>query len=407
MEKCKTKKNNNIKNIDYKIQYRAEENSEHNDDKKHKGYSRILRKLIKKKNDAFKNLIDNRFKKWKEEAFKGMFIRKTILVRISVSRDKIIKNRDNANTLFNKDSNAKRNRARTADKDTPYNKKIINKNSNKQNNEINNIQLQNKYQMNTPEKSKEKVNAYALPSTNERSPLINLSNETELQNNKKYNKYFNIKKNLNEPTNNILLIELNKNRNNKSKLNNFQPNNKYNKNTAPIIYHYEVCKEQLKPNQTLIQNNAKEQNNKYYKNNFTREENNNYQGYHSFTNIFSPDINKLKTNSIYYQKNNDIKLSQKSPYNTRKYISLNTYSSETKINVKKYHNNNYIRSNFNKYESVNYQNKYNTRTSKNERNLKKKIDNEILKKGVTTVIQHYLGVREKFDNYNIKRILPN
>ena len=40
-------------------------------------------------------------------------------------------------------------------------------------------------------------------------------------------------------------------------------------------------------------------------------------------------------------------------------------------------------------------------------NLKKKIDNEILRKGITTVIQHYLGVREKLDNYGLKKNLPN
>ena len=33
--------------------------------------------------------------------------------------------------------------------------------------------------------------------------------------------------------------------------------------------------------------------------------------------------------------------------------------------------------------------------------MKSKFDKEALKKGVTTVIQHYLGVMERLDNYSL------
>ena len=55
--------------------------------KKHKGYARFLRNIIKEKSLALKEIIQKRFFQWRKDALKGK-IKKTIMVRISVSREK-------------------------------------------------------------------------------------------------------------------------------------------------------------------------------------------------------------------------------------------------------------------------------------------------------------------------------
>ena len=147
MENSKAKEKINFKNNNYKIRNRTKENYNSNDDKKNKGYARIFRKIIKKNNNILKNIINNRFKKWQKEAFKGTYIRKTIVVRISVSRDKILKNRNVSNPLLSKEK-IKGIRPNSEDK----NIKHKNKNDNRKNNMINNIQWKNDYQLKTPEK---------------------------------------------------------------------------------------------------------------------------------------------------------------------------------------------------------------------------------------------------------------
>ena len=57
------------------------------------------------------------------------------------------------------------------------------------------------------------------------------------------------------------------------------------------------------------------------------------------------------------------------------------------------------------YASVDNGRKYNNYTTRKEYVQKNKLNNENLKKGVTTVIQHYLGVKERLDNYNLVPIL--
>ena len=55
--------------------------------KKPKGYTRFFRKVIKNKAKVMKDIIQNRFFKWRKDALKGK-IKKTIMIRISVSREK-------------------------------------------------------------------------------------------------------------------------------------------------------------------------------------------------------------------------------------------------------------------------------------------------------------------------------
>ena len=55
--------------------------------KKPKGCSRFLRNVIKDKAKVMKEILQNRFFKWRKDALKGK-IKKTVMIRISVSREK-------------------------------------------------------------------------------------------------------------------------------------------------------------------------------------------------------------------------------------------------------------------------------------------------------------------------------
>ena len=55
--------------------------------KKIKGYCRFLRNVIKEKSKSLKEIMQNRFIKWRKDALKGK-IKKTVMIRISVSREK-------------------------------------------------------------------------------------------------------------------------------------------------------------------------------------------------------------------------------------------------------------------------------------------------------------------------------
>ena len=317
--------------------------------------------------------------------FKGTYIRKTIVVRISVSRDKILKNRTTSNPLLNKE-NIEGIRPNSEDK----NIKRKNKNDNRKNNMINNIQWKNDYQLKTPERSKEKNNIYSNEkmNKNEKNSLITISDykkNDKAQDNKN-------KKNITYNPSKITSVQgLNKNPYNKPKINNNQNNN--NKKTASNIYTYELKKPLLNPkdifsrydNKTEIQKNI-------INNNNSKMKNKDYKNYRAYTNVNSPNTIHRKNNSKY-----SLKINEKTKLN------------QTKFKDKNYFKNTYTKSNHHKNPSFDneYKYKYETRTSKKDAYLKKKIDNEILRKGITTVIQHYLGVREKLDNYGLKKNLPN
>ena len=111
---------------------------------------RIFRNLIKKKNNGIKDILDKKFNKWKKEAFKDSFFRKTILVRISVSRDKILRNR-NSNRL-SRAKDIKEDRPKSANKKLKDIKRIDNE---EKNSNINNIKLKKNNDFNTPIKESE------------------------------------------------------------------------------------------------------------------------------------------------------------------------------------------------------------------------------------------------------------
>ena len=98
-----------------------------NEENTPRGYVRILRKIIKKKDDSRKNILQNNFKKWKDESLKDVTIKRTVLVRIVVSKDK-----DRKNKLNNSSSEDEKERNKSASKrevkpiNYPQNVKIIN-----------------------------------------------------------------------------------------------------------------------------------------------------------------------------------------------------------------------------------------------------------------------------------------
>ena len=363
MENSKAKEKINFKNNNYKIRNRTKENYNSNDDKKNKGYARIFRKIIKKNNNILKNIINNRFKKWQKEAFKGTYIRKTIVVRISVSRDKILKNRNVSNPLLSKEK-IKGIRPNSEDK----NIKHKNKNDNRKNNMINNIQWKNDYQLKTPERSKEKNNIYSNEKMNKngKNSLITIS---DYKKNDKAQDNTNKKNNTYNPSNlsNITSSNgLNKNPYNKPKINNIQNNN--NKKTASNIYTYELNKPLLNPKDIFSRYDNKTANQKnIINNNNTKMKNKDYKNYRAYTNV---NTIHRKNNSKYSLNNEKTKLNQtKESYIDYKHTPLKSYLSETKIfKDKNYFKNTYTKSNHHKNPSFDneYKYKYETRTSKKD-----------------------------------------
>ena len=353
-------------------------------DKKNKGYVKIFRNLIKKKNDDIKGILDNKFNKWKKEAFKDSFFRKTILVRISVSRDKILRNR-NSNRL-SRAKDIKEDRPKSANKKLSNIKRIDNE---EKNINVNNIKLKKINDINSPIKESE----------NQIKQIYKKNNNSIIT----PKKLFEIKKN--NYNNNILSASNNnkskkyeKNNNNvyQNKINKRKEELNSNKKPTPILYTYEPNKNKDKPvNNDIIINRVKNLNSKTY---VIVKKN---QGFNGFTNFFSPKKN-VTTNPI--SNNSSYKFS---PYDTKKFVNLKNNFSDTKMFDKKRDiRSTYSKKNENRFISVDNGKKYNYYTAKKENHTKNKFDKENLKKGITTVIQHYLGVKERLDNYNLV-LIPN
>ena len=168
------------------------------------------------------------------------------------------------------------------------------------------------------------------------------------------------------------------------------------KRPTQIQYIYEPNKNRDKPvNNNIIINRVKNLNNKTYK--IVKKN----QGYNNYTNFLSPKKNIITNNSI--NKSND----KYSPYDTKKFINFKNNFSETKLfDNKRDIRSTYNKKNENKFISIDNGKKYNYYTSKKENYTKSKLVKENLKKGITTVIQHYLGIKERLDNYNLLQV-PN
>ena len=143
--------------------------------KKPKGYSRFFRNVIKEKSKVLKDILQKRFFKWRKDALKGK-IKKTVMIRISVSKEKEPKNRYLINKAQPKEFS-----------------KSVNKNDYKAFNinnlpkDINNIRIQKVENIENEDKVKEnnKKNNNIIINTNNN---INNKNNNIFVNNKKNNK---------------------------------------------------------------------------------------------------------------------------------------------------------------------------------------------------------------------------
>ena len=350
--------------------------------KKTKGYVKIFRKLVKKKNDVLKKILDNKFDKWKKEAFKGTFIRKKIIVRISVSRDHILKNRFGSN-LLNGKNDYKKSRAKSADKNLKY----INKRNDKEKN-VNNIKWTKEKEIKIPQIKKE--------NSKDNPPIkILYKNEKEsIFNKPKQNNKIN---NTQTQTNTGIRQKYQKNNNQTNKYKNIIQNHiNDNKKPLPVVYTFEPNQDKVKTKN----DNTKDNQQKNIYNSFTTPGTKKNQVYNSYTNVISPK--KPLTTNLSSNKQNQ------TPYDTKKYINLKKNFSETKFYDKnKEKSNTYTRKNIynGKFAPDEDSKKYMTFTDKRYKHNNAELSNEKLKKGITTVIQHYLGVRERLDNYF--NLMPN
>ena len=352
-------KYNANKNKKYPFLLKNKNTISNNETKRQKGFAKIFRNLIKKKTNILKNVLENRFNIWKKEAFKGTFIRKTVLVRISVSRDKINKHR-NVNKLNNmKEINE--NKPKSADKDLKFIKKKDEKEKNVKNINIINVKKEN--EIHSPKKKEVNLarTPYNIINKQDKNPIYDTYSEKINQKNKKI---------FSTPINNIK----NKYVQNKKVINEHSD-----AKPTPILYSYYPVKVKNTQKNNLNTNTFKKKND--------------YHGYNSYTNVLSSRKKNLANNGI---KNNA----------NKNYDNLKNNFSETKLLDKKRDiSNTYTKKNFKNYTAVDNGRKKNNYTTKKEHIQKTKFYDENLKKGITTVIQHYLGVKERLDNYNLVPIL--
>ena len=318
--------------------------------KKSKGYARVFIKFIKRKNETLKHILDNRFKKWKEEAFKGIFIRKTIIVRISLSRDNILKNKLNSRILSrNKVSN--NNKPKSVDKELKQINKTVNKESH-----INNIKWKKINDVKSPIKKNEMPDEKSIKKIykNENNSIFNNSDKRKNQHNnpiysqtipndsqsKKYNKN---------------IIQKNKFINNNNQIDKYKV-----KKQAPILYTYEPKQLKTKPifNKGLI-NNSKNYNI------FTSPRTRKYQTYNSYSSIRSnnktPIVNQIKNNK---EKQN--------PNINKSYINIkNNFSDAKLLNKNNEQRFTFTKKNGNKYATIDSERKYINNTERRDNYTKR------------------------------------
>ena len=407
--------------------------------KKPKGCSRFLRNVIKDKAKVMKEILQNRFFKWRKDALKGK-IKKTVMIRISVSREKDpkpkypisrVKPKEQSRSVNKNDlkglninnppqQNINNIRVQKVDDIEKENKNIRNKNNN-----VNQNKMQNKTNVDN-KKDKDKDKGYQKTKVENKKDI---QPSKDLKNNKQipYIKINNYDRN---KINNQREIQKKTPRINKVNPQNISNIPKPNQNKQRT-FSKDLNKSPLTNNSNIgvvyssaaTKNSNNNPNEKKYSkvNNYKNNNNNNqnetrgnvpkdiykkYQRYNEHTSLpvktVKIDLTKGKYNNNTFNRPN------------RDDNSYNNLSSDRNIRNKNiYNNNTYERKNnknsnnsFYKY-SVNSEN-YNNDTSsmlshsRNESNLTygPALMKKNLKEGITTVIQHFSGQRRKVDNYN-------
>ena len=443
--------NQNLKELDFISDSLKEK-------EKPKGYTRIFRNIIKKKSDIMKNILQKRFTKWRKESVKGLIVKKTIIVRISVSREKDYKDRYKNKLRLEKEKEKEKSKSTNKNDikshnfiqseintynfvrekiDTIDNQKVsTNENlniENKMNNEntdipIDNITIEknNTININNEDsilKNNEKDNGSSKDIANEnlkmkKNKLINISNEKPKNTAQIYNIYAtNIKsdsKNDNKfsKVNNITLTSKTYNKNDRQKLqesnsnrkneNDSNKNQKYNASNVAIISSSFTTKNSKEYKETVNNNaliNKNELKGYYIK----------YDGFHENKNIYSSipvpvktiNLNEKEYNPYRNNKNNKIS-SIRNDSDIKNSSDINLYSRRTHQL-----SNNKNTNNITNIKNISSIEKYNNYTSRNGNNssIRQKLsstENANLRGGVTTVIQHYGGRRKQYENYDQK-----
>lgn len=443
--------NQNLKELDFISDSLKEK-------EKPKGYTRIFRNIIKKKSDIMKNILQKRFTKWRKESVKGLIVKKTIIVRISVSREKDYKDRYKNKLRLEKEKEKEKSKSTNKNDikshnfiqseintynivrekiDTIDNQKVsTNENlniENKMSNEntdipIDNITIEknNTININNEDsilKNNEKDNGSSKDIANEnlkmkKNKLINISNEKPKNTAQIYNIYAtNIKsdsKNDNKfsKVNNITLTSKTYNKNDRQKLqesnsnrkneNDSNKNQKYNASNVAIISSSFTTKNSKEYKETVNNNaliNKNELKGYYIK----------YDGFHENKNIYSSipvpvktiNLNEKEYNPYRNNKNNKISSIRNDP-DIKNSSDINLYSRRTHQL-----SNNKNANNITNIKNISSIEKYNNYTSRNGNNssIRQKLsstENANLRGGVTTVIQHYGGRRKQYENYDQK-----
>lgn len=442
--------NQNLKELDFISDSLKEK-------EKPKGYTRIFRNIIKKKSEIMKNILKNRFLRWRKESAKGLIVKKTIIVRISVSREKDYKDRYKNKLRLEKEKEKSKSTNKNDIKphnfmqpeinsynivrekidnidDQNDNLNIDNKMNNK-NNEIPIDNITNNFTIvknetininneNKPLKSDEKDNISKKDISNEnlkmkKNKLINISNEKPKNTAQMYNINTTIKKsdsnnNNNKFTkiNNITLNSKTYSKNDKQKLQ--DSSNKKNQNDSNKNQNYNTSNIAIFSSSFTTKNNKNDKELKEtFNNNKTNDKNElkgyyiKYDGFHENKNIY-PSI-PVKTINLNEKEYNPYRTNNKNRISFKQNVLNNKNNSDINLFSRRTHqiSNHKNSNNITSVKNISSIEKYNNYTSRigNNSFIRQKLnttENTNLRGGVTTVIQHYGGRRKQYENYDQK-----
>lgn len=386
-----------------------------------RGYVRILRKLFKKKDKTRKNKIQDIFKKWSQQTLKGLTIKRTIMVRISVSKDKDQKKK-HMNNMTEKDEKNKNNvkssnhhqnlsninnimRQKIDDSEKKPNEKkiVVNKNNDKlyknrgsyeipkiikSANDNKKTNLLNKFNTNNILSQRKNLNLVDISNEKQKiTPRLNNYDKTKylypISNlNMKFTEYNNRNKNNNNYNTNE--------RNDRNEKNKIQPIPKKNSNVTPINNFDNMS---IKFSSYTRKKNEKPSNGKYnsYTKNYPKTNNDKsaskvfhmkYDGYHDNNNIYIPiPVKKVEINK------NDRNIYTPIPL---KKVEINKNDKNDNKKEKEFNNNNYNNA-YKKEKEKPINNNYNYNRENN------KVDNALHRKNV----YHINNITKSENKYNI------
>jgi hypothetical protein len=357
-----------------------------------KGYEDILKKIINKKNEKINKIARKKFRFWKDKLNK-MVVTKTILVRISVSREKDKKDRSNSDANIN---SCKRNFKKINDKI------LI---SNNTNSDIKKTNYKPLYHLRKIENTNSTEN-----SSSTKKQKYNISNNLE-----------SIKKNITNFRNNNNILNSAKNQRTFDRRKIIEISNKKPEEKRNYI--------KVNVNKKLISTNRSGQK----INNFNSKVDSNYKSYkviplgEKYIDMHKKENYNKNSAKLFYKKC-DIKSDNKnslicpsnktknqmkpmivSSYNTKKNVQPKNIYTGKRINGITNFRNAFLNNSNNNSNSLNssWLNKMNNKnmifknysSSKNKKMKERFLDKISLRKGITTVFQHYNGICEELDNF--------